>query len=599
MRHCIVFLLLLISLGLRAQSLPPVSERIVSLDCDNRRVDDVLRDISAQGKFEFVWGSDLFDAARTVSLHEKNITVRRSIYLLFGNTITYKVRGNYIILQAAPAPIVSTTETGSRKKEYTVSGYIIDQQTGIGISYASIYDSASLASTLSDYYGFYTLKLNGSTQPVNLKVRREYYSDTTFSIIPSSNLTHDIAIRHTPVILVADTLVKIDTAVIAKEQNIEDFPFLDSLIGFEQLMQSRNMHEFMKRGGQISIFPFVSTNGKLTGNVVNKFSLNIIGGYTGGTDGLEMAGGFNIDRKNVKGAQLAGFANVVGGNVKGVQAAGALNFTLGTLHGLQLSGGTNILMDTLKGLQLTGGVNVNRGKIYGGQIAGGLNIAVRDVDGFQVAGGANSTADTLKGLQLAGGVNFARYMHGTQIGFVNIAGKSTGFQFGFLNIIDTCDGGIPVGFLSLVGHGLHQLEVSVSAVKYMSIAVRLGVPAFHNIFVAGIFQARNAWTFGYGIGHDFRLGKRFNINLDGYVQHYNSRLKFTADVSEWAKIDLLFEWKPMRSFGIAAGPVFNYFIASNFTASRPSFRNEIFIGYPSDMFRDYAWISMKFAVRLF
>jgi hypothetical protein len=622
MRYCTVLLFVLIAVCSRAQSSQPVPERIVSINCENRRIDDVLRDIGAQAKVEFVWSTQLFDASKTVSLHEKNITIRRAIFLLFGNTVTYKVRGNYIMLQPAPAPIVVTPgETGQRKREYTLSGYIIDEQTGLGISYASVYDSVSLASTLSDYYGFYTLKLDGSTQPVNLKVRREYYSDTTFSIVPSSNLTHDIIIHRTPppVTVVADTIPKTDSAVVAKEQNIEDFPFIDSLIGFEQLMQSRNMKEFLKRNGQVSLLPFVSTNGKLTGNVVNKFSVNVIGGYTGGTNGLEIGTVFNIDRQDVKGVQLAGAANVVGGNVKGIQAAGGLNFTMGSFRGLQLSGGTNILMDTLRGVQLAGGLNINRGKIYGGQMAGGLNVALNDLDfqlagglnfvkgnvrKLQVAGGANATWDTLKGLQLAGGYNFARYMNGTQISFVNVAQKSRGLQIGFINIIDTCDGGVPVGFLNLVKNGLHQVEFAVSYYRfvYMSVAVRIGVPAFHNIFVAGIYPAFSIWTFGYGIGHDFRLAKKFNLNLDGYVQHYNHDFKFSTYVSEWTRIDLLFEWKPERRFGIAAGPVLNYFIVSESNwHARPLFRYEnlLFTGKPSNKYRDYGWVSIKLAIRLF
>ncbi|MDQ3112302.1 MAG: hypothetical protein M3R17_20650 [Bacteroidota bacterium] len=632
MRHCIAFLLVLISLAARAQSTLPVTERIVSLNYDNRRVDEVLRDISAQGKFEFVWASNLFDASRTVSLHEKNITVRRAIYLLFGNSITYKVRNDYIILQPAPAPIAAT-ETSPRKKEYTLSGYIVDANTGIGISYASVYDSASLASTLSDYYGFYTLKLNGSTQPVNLKVSREYYSDTAFSIVPSSNLTHDISIYHTPEKIIPvtnDSIPKTDTTTIAQEQNVESFPFLDSLIGFDQLMQSRNMKEFLKRGGQVSLLPFISTNGKLTGNVVNKFSLNVIGGYTAGTDGLEIGGALNIDRRNVNGVQIAGGANVVGGNVKGIQTSGALNFTMGSLRGLQLSGGSNFLMDTLRGVQLAGGTNVNRGKIYGGQIAGGVNIAMRDLDGFQLsgglnftngtvkkfqatgglnyagqtngfqlAGGANISADTVKGMQLAGGFNFARHMNGTQIAVLNIAQESKGFQLGVLNIADTCNGGIPIGMLSIVRKGLHQVEISATESAFLNIAFRTGVPAFHTILTAGFDPQSSAWTFGYGFGHDFRLGNKFNINLDGYVQHYNPS-RFADYTNEWAKIDLLLEWKPVRYIGIAAGPTFNYFITGTTQDElQPLHSKPIFKGAPAQGYQDYGWIGAKFAIRFF
>src|SRR6187551_1922656 len=107
MRNYFVFIFLLISIGLYAQSRPPIPERIVSIDCENRALYDVLHDISSQGQFEFAWSSELFDASKPITLHQKNITVRRAIYLLFGNSITYKINHDYVILLAAPAPIAS------------------------------------------------------------------------------------------------------------------------------------------------------------------------------------------------------------------------------------------------------------------------------------------------------------------------------------------------------------------------------------------------------------------------------------------------------------------------------------------------------------
>ncbi|MEO5643155.1 MAG: hypothetical protein ABIQ40_12590 [Bacteroidia bacterium] len=636
MPYCFVFILLFISLQLGAQSSLPIPERTVSISCENRRTDDVLHDISAQAAFEFAWSSDLFDAGKTVSIHAQNITVRRAIYLLFGNSITYKVRNNYVILLAAPTPIATQNENTTRKKEYTISGYIIDENTGLGISYVSVYDSVSLASTLSDYYGFYTLKMNGSTKPVHLKVSREFYSDTIFSVVPSSNLSRDVTIRRAPAPvtftkITNDTIPQKDSAVLVEEKNkVEDFPFLDSLIGFEQLMQSRNMKEYLKRGGQISLLPFISTNGKLSGNVINRFSLNIIGGYSGGTNGCELGGALNIARGNIRGLQLCGGANVVGGNVKGVQGSGGFNFTMGALHGVQVSGGSNFLLDTLVGVQLAGGSNVIRGRVYGGQIAGGINIATNDLDGFQLAGGGNFTngkmnrlqvsgglnyagmtkgiqlsgganisADTMTGLQISSGLNFARHTNGMQIAVLNISQELKGFQIGVLNISDTCSGGIPIGLLSIVRKGLHQLEFSSTETGFLNIAFRSGVPAFHSILVAGFDPQSSAWTYGYGFGHDFRLGNKFNINFDGYYQHYSTH-GYSDYTNEWIKADLLLEWKPAKYLGIAAGPTFNYFVTGSSQDELQTLHiKPLYNGQPANGFKEYGWIGAKFALRFF
>jgi hypothetical protein len=44
----------------------------------------------------------------------------------------------------------------------------------------------------------------------------------------------------------------------------------------------------------------VGTHGKLSGQVTNNFSFNILGGYGAGVNGAEVGGLFNIDKKDVK-----------------------------------------------------------------------------------------------------------------------------------------------------------------------------------------------------------------------------------------------------------------------------------------------------------
>ena len=134
MRPFFIALLLFISVSCFAQTLPSIPERIVSVDCDNRRLDDVLDDISKQGHFQFVWKSGLFDPAKLITLHVHDVTVRRVLFSLFGNSITYKVRDNYLILLPAPAPLptATTTATTTRqpKVKYEISGYTTDAATG-------------------------------------------------------------------------------------------------------------------------------------------------------------------------------------------------------------------------------------------------------------------------------------------------------------------------------------------------------------------------------------------------------------------------------------------------------------------------------------
>src|SRR5690606_12887018 len=88
---------------------------------------------------------------------------------------------------------------------------------------------------------------------------------------------------------------------------------------------------------QVSMTTGLSTHGLYSSQVLNKVSLNIIGGYTAGVTGAELAGGFNVNQYNMHGVQLAGLSNVVGGNTSGFQAAGFGNVGLNKLTGVQVA----------------------------------------------------------------------------------------------------------------------------------------------------------------------------------------------------------------------------------------------------------------------
>src|SRR4029077_11946146 len=94
------------------------------------------------------------------------------------------------------------------------------------------------------------------------------------------------------------------------------------LLSTKQKVQSVNLkYFFTTRPVQVSLVPGVGTHGRLGAQVVNNFSLNVIGGYTAGTKGVELGGIFNIDKKDVSFFQAAGIFNVDGGKMTGVQFA--------------------------------------------------------------------------------------------------------------------------------------------------------------------------------------------------------------------------------------------------------------------------------------
>lgn len=269
---------------------------------------------------------------------------------------------------------------------------------------------------------------------------------------------------------------------------------------------------------QFSVIPPISTDGMDAKNNINKTSINLLGGYSKGVEGVEISGLFNITdgdmngvqaagianvtMENIDGAQISGVLNVNLGDVDGVQIGGTININNGNFDGAQLAGAGNINRGSFKGIQASGTGNINVGDLYGSQLAGIGNIITGEHDGFQGAGLFNITKGRVKGVQIAGLVNYADTLEGVQIGLINV--------------VDTIEKGLPIGLLSFVRNGYHKFEVEGSRNRLGAISFKTGVPGFYNIIsVIGKYRgARNFFGIGYGVGSYIKLGENSGIQLD-------------------------------------------------------------------------------------
>ncbi|MCB0687787.1 MAG: hypothetical protein KDC53_14730, partial [Saprospiraceae bacterium] len=133
---------------------------------------------------------------------------------------------------------------------------------------------------------------------------------------------------------------------------------------------------------QVSLIPFKSLLGR-KGGKINHLSFNLLAGYTGGVQGLELGGYGNVVKGDVLGIQLSGFGNYVGGNVEGIQLAGFANFNQGIVRGFQLGGMANVNVQA-DAVQIAGAFNLNRRISRGYQLAGFFN-AGRNITGGQLS----------------------------------------------------------------------------------------------------------------------------------------------------------------------------------------------------------------------
>jgi hypothetical protein len=554
--------------SINAQNL--LSRNVPQLTVNAQRLDNVLEILSNKGDFYFSYSSSVVRKDSLVSLNVSNKTVREVLNLLFNNTYEFRESGSYIIIRKAPIRLIMVTSKAvTEEKQYAVSGYVYDEQSGTAINEASIYEKKLLTSTLTDEKGYFRLRLkSGKASSAELTISKEFYSDTTVLIEPRHN--QELSITLMPMentaeniivspqdLLLPDSLkprfeddilhrlpvVRKDTVVVERT-GAGRF-----LLTTKQKVQSLNLKNFFtERPFQVSVVPGVGTHGRIGAQVVNNFSLNMFGGYTAGTNGLEIGGLFNIDKKDVQYVQAAGLFNAVGGQVKGVQVAGINNTVLDSVKGVQASGIGNLVKGNMTGLQMGGIYNHVTDSVKGVQAAGIGNFARRKVSGMQIAGIMNFSNKSTDGVQIAGVINYSKRLRGVQIGLINIADTSSGYSIGLINIILK---------------GYHKLSISSNDVLTINAAFKTGNSKLYSILLAGLSSGLDSkiYSFGYGLGSEIPLTKKknFSFNPELTVQHlYLGSWNYTNILN---RISLNLNYKVNKYISLFAGPSYSVLLA--------------------------------------
>lgn len=582
----------------------PLLERKVSVELRGESVEESLKKIAVAGGFVFSYSPSILERSRALHYRFVNKPIRQILDEIFKGSVQYKAHGNYIILTAG--------EQASLKKEPTVvKGYVIDRATGESLKDVSVYDPVSLTSALTDSYGYFEIKIERPPSDVTLSVNRMNYADTVVTVHHEGRLINiPISIDEEKISLLADSV----------SEKVKRFWHKQAV--FFSNMNVLNVDDTIYRASQISLFPFVGTNHKMSGNVINDYSLNILAGYALGVRKIEIGGLANLVRGDVSGVQVSGLFNGVGGDVRGVQFAGlmngngqssegaqfagGLNVNLGQTHAVTVGGIGNIAMRVSEAPQIAGVFNISAqdGEVL--QLAGVYNIAARNMNGMQLGGVFNITGKHLAGVQLAGIFNVAHQtLEGIQIaGVANFASKVKGTQIGLINIADSIDG-IPIGFLSIVRKGYHKIEVSADEIFFHNLSFRTGVRQFYNILSAGAKPSTynddaTVWSFGYGVGTAPRLSRRLFLNFDltaNQIVEGNSvdRLNLLN------KLYVGFDYQAFKKLSFTMGATVNGYLTENFSGEYPS----LFTDYQPSIFydrhfRDHnlkMWLGAKIGVR--
>ncbi|HEV8512894.1 MAG TPA: carboxypeptidase-like regulatory domain-containing protein [Cyclobacteriaceae bacterium] len=612
MRPFLLFLFLVGFLIAASQTITPILERRISINLNEESLPSALDRIGRLGGFSFSYSSSIISMDRRLTVKMSNKTIREILNEIFKGTIQYKEKAGHVILIQSPPP----AKPG--KATLVISGYVEDMESGEKISGVSVYEKESLTSAVTNQYGFYTIKLDDVKNKEELRISKSNYRDTIISVaIPGDSYSNIFMKR-----ILKDS-IKNESKEEVKDSLKQEKIVLQLPYASEPNVQ--NIHDTLYRRAQISFLPFLGTNGKLSGNVINDYSFNVLGGYSMGTRVMEIGGLFNIDRGNagwfqlagfgnmvghsVNGFQAAGFFNVNGGKTKGVQIGGFANTNFDKTEGVQVAGFANTNLDSMDGVQVAGFTNYSRGSGVGVQVAGGANIQLGEYQGSQFAGIANVNTKKISGTQIAGFANIGTgQIGGSQIStFFNYGKKVKGVQIGFINYADSLNG-VPIGLISIVKHGYHKLELSADEIFYGNVSFRTGIRDFYNILLVGMKPELTpdnlpVWTYGFGFGTARRITQQLYFNIDLTAQHINKG-GYTDALSLLNKIHMGFDYQFTRKFSVYAGGTLNGYLTETtftdyptlFTNSKPNIFYDQNIGNNQNL---KMWLGWKVGLRFF
>lgn len=548
----------------------------ISISVKDQPLGRVFDFLEQRENFKFSYYSKLVPRDSIISISTDKATIEDVLDQLLSKRYEYKETAGHLILRYAPLELALLLEKNISMGEYRlVTGYVIDINTGKGLRNVSVYEKNILQSTLTNSLGYFELYLKNSQRPIELTASKENYKSVTSMFLPE-------------VIVQMGEKKNIFDYVMGDFSEIEKSGIGRFFISSRQKLQSLNIGGFIAKAPvQFSIIPSISSHGMMNAQIVNNFSLNIIGGYSAGVRGFEIAGLYNINKMNVEALQMAGLFNTAGGNVTGVQLAGLYNNAIGNLIGIQLGGLHNSLKGNMngmqlaygynkvggdaRGVQLSEGYNNVKGTLAGIQVNTGYNRVGKNLYGVQLSAGYNYVKDSLNGLQLNAGYNRVRkYARGMQMGIVNYAKKIDGVQFGLINVSDTTSG-YSIGLINIKKGGYKKLDILNNELTDINFSIKTGDNKLYTILTAGRSDRGSKGklhSFGFGIGKNILLGNRISYNpeiVNQYI-HFDN----WDDANSLVKFSSLFTVHFSKHFAIVGGPTFNVYSSIQKDTSVPN-----------------------------
>lgn len=513
----------------------------VSVRYENVVLENALDNLSQEVDFRLSYSPSRVNVDRMITYSAYQERLKVVIKDMVGREYDVFRRGSFIVIvPAQEAPVAAAM---------TIEGQVLDASTGQALTGATIYKVDELKNvSASSGDGSYVLNVDAPDSTVFLAVSKRNYKDTVIAVRVRD--LESLTVSLEPDTAQPVTYSKVDSLELVRwfRPSI-DWSFLEN-VNFDQIQTA-----------QVSFVPGLSTNGRLSGEIVNNISFNVLAGYTGGTRGFELGGLLNINRYDMYGAQIGGIGNLVGNRTTGVQIGGIYNWT-DSLSGFQVGGIFN-KVDHALAFQV-GGIANDSKDFMGLQIAGISNTSA-EVRGAQISGISNMSYDLMHGVQIAGIVNqtFGEFK-GAQIGLVNVSENLSGFQFGLINVVDSLNKGAAFGLFTFVRNGIHTLDVQYNDWDQLGARFVTGVKPLYNIFRVGyhLNGQEPLYSIGYGLGTQWHFSKRVFVNVEAVGNAMTVNNTWTEHVNVMGDFHINLGFEIAKHFSIYGGPVLHTYVTN-------------------------------------
>ena len=313
-----------------------ISDKKITLNENQKPISSILNNIAKQSGLKFSYNPKIIDDKKIISIKVYNAEINNVLNQIFGGKILCKQIGNYLVLTKnipPPEEIVNNAQTAEFSKEIipetvieTVEKTIQDTSEKITLEIAKETIETSIPKSEISV----PIKKNENESICKIEDKCLDSIQNNDEEMKKHFMALALATMITTDTLIAQHVTQIDTAISSEVTN--------------EKPERENRYFNISFVHPLGIHGFHSAKSDFN------FSLSVLGDLTGGTNGVELASLFNINRFGVRGAQFAAIFNLASTSSSNsdstmrsnnLQAAAILNFTK-VGNSVQFSGIYNI-----------------------------------------------------------------------------------------------------------------------------------------------------------------------------------------------------------------------------------------------------------------